>query len=138
MIDNWWFEAADLKITQAINADIKLGEVLRRKAVLQQWKINRLIETLERDEGNSVLTPAFRWAQSASKIFLEIKFSHRFDTPGCLEINDPKVLIRARTLTVSGTCKISGIKFKGDLNIEFFEDILPEKSTYNEVPVGRI
>lgn len=115
-----------------------MSELPRRKAVLQRFKIDKLLETLERDVGNSVLTPAFRWAQSASKIFLEIKFSHRFDTPGCLEINDPKVIIRPRTLSVTGTCAISGIKFKGDVNIEFWEDIIPEESTYNEVPVGRI
>ena len=41
-------------------------------------------------------------------------------------------------LSVSGACAISGIKFKGEVNIDLFSFIVPSESTWNEVPVGRI
>ena len=30
------------------------------------------------------VSPAFKWAQSLEDVFLEIKFAHRHDSPGCL------------------------------------------------------
>lgn len=35
-----------------------------------------------------VLSPAFRWAQSVKNVFLEVKFSTRFDSPACLDLFD--------------------------------------------------
>lgn len=32
------------------------------------------------------ITPVFKWAQSLSKIFIKVKFAHRWDSPGCLDI----------------------------------------------------
>jgi hypothetical protein len=33
-----------------------------------------------------IMQPAFRWAQSKDTVFIEIKFSHRMDSPGILLI----------------------------------------------------
>ena len=35
-----------------------------------------------------VLSPAFRWAQSLTHVYLEVKFSTRFDSPACLDLFD--------------------------------------------------
>lgn len=35
-----------------------------------------------------VISPAFRWAQSLTHVFLEVKFSTRFDSPACLDLFD--------------------------------------------------
>lgn len=32
------------------------------------------------------ITPVFKWAQSKSKIFINVKFAHRWDSPGCLDL----------------------------------------------------
>ena len=31
------------------------------------------------------VSPVFKWGQSNEEIFMEIKLSHRFDSPGCIE-----------------------------------------------------
>ena len=35
-----------------------------------------------------VISPAFRWAQSLTHVYLEVKFSTRFDSPACLDLFD--------------------------------------------------
>ena len=35
-----------------------------------------------------VISPAFRWAQSPTHVYLEVKFSTRFDSPACLDLFD--------------------------------------------------
>lgn len=41
----------------------------------------------EKKKGNAIV-PAFKWAQSTDKIFIEVKFATRLDTPACVEIFD--------------------------------------------------
>jgi hypothetical protein len=67
-----------------------------------------------------------------------VKFSHRFDTPGCNEVFDEKVEFFDRRLVVTGTCKISNLKMQADLDIEFYEDVIPDESSFEKVPVGRM
>ena len=37
------------------------------------------------------VSPAFQWAQSMTHVYIQIKFAHRHDSPGCLEIKDQSV-----------------------------------------------
>ena len=32
------------------------------------------------------VSPAFKWGQNYTHVLLYVKFSHRFDTPGCLDL----------------------------------------------------
>ena len=38
--------------------------------------------------------PASQWAQSLDNIYVEIKYAHRHDSPGCLEVEDRKIDIK--------------------------------------------
>lgn len=39
------------------------------------------------------VTPVFKWAQSLDKIFIKVKFAHRWDSPGCLDLWGSKFTI---------------------------------------------
>ena len=67
-----------------------------------------------------IVSPAFQWAQSLSYIFIEVKFAHRHDSPGCLEINDLKVDINGNHFYLSGYCVIGDIPIKFELNFDTF------------------
>ena len=49
--------------------------------------------------------PASQWAQSLDNIFIEIKFAHRHDSPGCLEVEDNHTFY---TMDKTGHCLWSG------------------------------
>ena len=46
----------------------------------------------------TIVSPAFQWAQNMNNIFIEVKFAHRHDSPGCLEVNDLKTKIEGNNI----------------------------------------
>ena len=44
------------------------------------------------------------WAQSLNHTYILIKFGHRFDAPGCLEVNNEEVIINKNKLTFKAYC----------------------------------
>ena len=42
----------------------------------------------------SEVFPAVRWAQSADKVFIEVKYAMRMDSPACLDIFDQNIHLK--------------------------------------------
>jgi hypothetical protein len=63
-------------------------------------------------------------------IYIEIKFSHRHDSPGCIEINNINVTITNNTANFIGYCILGDIPIKIDFHIETWQDIDYENSTH--------
>ena len=56
----------------------------RRSELLRQIDdLTRAISSLKEQQ---VVSPAFKWGQSRADVFLQIKLSHRFEAPGCLDV----------------------------------------------------
>lgn len=71
-------------------------------------------------------------------LFLDIKYSHRFDSPPCLNLNNLKVNIEETRLQVSGDCVHTGsaVVYKMDMNL--WSHVDPEKSSYNKESMGHL
>ena len=139
LIDNGWFDGAGLKLIHAVSSGIDLSEMVKIKATSAMHKMDKVLETISRDEVIMAdMQPAFRWAQSGNEIFMEVKFSHRMDSPGCNEIHDSNVEFSERGLIVTGNCSISNTRFKAELNLEFFKELIPEECTFEKLPLGKI
>ena len=83
------------------------------------------------------MCPASQWAQSLDNIYIEIKFAHRHDSPGCLEVEDKKVDIKEDTLSFSGTCSLGDDYFKIDYHIKLLKKINVAASSHEAGAVGR-
>ena len=81
--------------------------------------------------------PAFQWAQSLNEIFLEIKFAHRHDSPGCLEIKDLSVKFGSNSVDLIGYCVLGDVPIKIDFHIKTWAEISKENSTNGFGSVGR-
>jgi hypothetical protein len=81
--------------------------------------------------------PAFQWAQSLNEIFLEIKFAHRHDSPGCLEIKDLSVKFGSNSVDLIGYCVLGDVPIKIDFHIKTWAEISKENSTHGFGSVGR-
>ena len=83
------------------------------------------------------MCPASQWAQSLDNIYIEIKFAHRHDSPGCLEVEDKKIDIKEDTLSFSGTCSLGDDYFKIDYHIKLLKKINVAASSHEAGAVGR-
>ena len=81
--------------------------------------------------------PAFRWAQSLEDIFIEIKFAHRFDSPGCLEIKDMNVDIKNDSVKFEGYCVLGDVPIKLDFKIDTFKGLNVSDCSHGAGSVGR-
>ena len=64
-----------------------------------------------------IISPAFQWAQSLSNIYIDIKYSFRLDSPGCLEINNLNVDINENKINLIGNCVLDDSPIKFELNL---------------------
>ena len=59
------------------------------------------------------------WAQSLDNIYLLIKFGHRHDAPGCLEIKNKEIYINKNILTFKAYCiQVSNTRIIGRCSYE--------------------
>ena len=84
-----------------------------------------------------VVMPASRWAQNMDEIFIEIKFAHRHDSPGCLEMKNLKVELKEKYVILVGYCVLGDIPIKMDFNIKLFNKINVALSKHFQSSVGR-
>ena len=81
--------------------------------------------------------PASQWAQSLDNIYIEIKFAHRHDSPGCLEVEDKKIDLNEDSLSFTGTCSLGDDHIRIEYNVNFAKKINVALSTNELGAVGR-
>ena len=83
------------------------------------------------------VVPAVQWAQNMSDIFLEVKFSHRHDSPGCLEVNNLNISIYNNTILLSAQCVLGDIPIFFEINFKCLYDFDKNLSSFEPGSVGR-
>ena len=48
--------------------------------------LNQIEKKINRNQPAQTVRPVFKWGQSKRFVYVHIKYSHRFDAPGCLDI----------------------------------------------------
>ena len=81
--------------------------------------------------------PASQWAQSLDNIYIEIKFAHRHDSPGCLEVEDKKIDLKEDSLSFTGTCSLGDDHIRIDYSVNFAKKINVALSKSELGAVGR-
>jgi hypothetical protein len=83
------------------------------------------------------VSPAFQWAQSLKDVYIQIKFAHRHDSPGCLEVKNETVDIYKNLVVFTAYCVLGDVPIKFELNLESFADFNKEESQFFFSSVGR-
>ena len=81
--------------------------------------------------------PASRWAQNMNEVFIEIKFAHRHDSPGCLEMKNLKIELKERYVKLVGYCVLGDVPIKMNFHIKLFNKINTGQSKHFVSSVGR-
>ena len=134
---NKWEYATALS-SHCVSNNIYLSDALKTKATEKKKKAEKLLQALDHNGAKvQTVSPAFQWAQSPEKVFLDVKFSHRFDSPGCLELASPFVNITETHLHVGAICSYSSHRMKYQLDFEFFAPVNASDCTYSFASKGR-
>ena len=64
--------------------------------------------------------PASRWAQNMDEVFIEVKFAHRHDSPGCLEMKNLKVELKEKNIKLIGYCVLGEVPIKMNFQNVYF------------------
>jgi hypothetical protein len=101
-------------------------EVCRKIAESAVQRIDNLIA---RSKKPQKVQPVFKWGQSNSEVFIEIKLSHRFDAPGCLDtlsredVHDVISLTQGTSFRFSRKCVQANQPLLFELEFPLFQPI---------------
>ena len=134
LTDTAHLELLDFYLTQLHKRRISFRQPL-------QSSINRISSTLDsivlKHRYDQTVYPAFQWAQSLNNIFIEIKFAHRHDSPGCLDMKNYTTNIQSHYITFEGYCVLGDVPIKIEFDINLFKGINKDKSMFAFGSVGK-
>lgn len=125
-----------------LNESLKFTDV-RKSLNKNIEKLNNLLDNMKNvvrsyEKNTQIVQPAFKWAQNKDFILIEIKYSHRLDSPGCLELEDLKVDISYdKIFAFSGFCTLGDVPIKFELSLKLFGEINRLQSSWQENSVGK-
>ena len=130
--------ALETYVTKLNDEGIKFSETLSNSINSIEKELNEIYNKYKyKKEEYQKVIPAVQWAQNMSHIFLEVKFSHRHDSPGCLEVNDLNINITNNSLLLNAECILGDIPIKFELDFNCLNEFDKNMSQYKPGSVGR-
>jgi hypothetical protein len=110
---------------------------LKEGAALVNNRLANLSEQLKKRKDYIVVQTPVQWAQSLDRVFIEVRYAHRHDAPGCSRSEDEVVEITEREISVSVLCIENNSKVRYKMNLKLWDKIDVEKSRNEYQAVGR-
>lgn len=131
-------EAAEVFMDELAKRGINYRDQLKSATNNIQHKLKDIYNTFRFDENDYVsASPAFQWAQNLDKVFIEIKYAHRFDSPGCLEVSKENINIEGSSIDFQAFCVQGDVPIKFNLALELFGNVDKSQSIFSSTSVGR-
>lgn len=133
------FKAIEKLIEDVLDPlDLDLSNDLKLIGSQIKKEIDNLMNLAYAKRHTQTVSPAFQWIQSRSNILLQIKFAHRHDAPGCLEVKNEKIHFSENAMNFSAFGIQAQLPIQFLLNLAFYKDIVPEQSSWKLESVGRM
>lgn len=134
-----YFEAASDLIRKAHDEGIDVSVPIRNAVSQTRSKLDMLVKLLDPEFSKpQKVPPAFQWTQNDSAVFIQLKYSRRFNAPGAVDVEDFSCTFGNTSLIFSAIGGHSGKRFEYALNLDFFDSIIPEQSSWNIGSVGKV
>lgn len=139
----WWSAARELILAGHAAGDRELqqsfaNEVRKEAGVLKQRADALLLSLSDPRAKVARISCAYQWAQNSSAIFLNVKFAHRWTSPGALEVREEQVNVSSCCLNFSAIGDHSQLKKAYGLDAEFLHDVDPKRYSYSKASAGRL
>ncbi|GIX60801.1 CS domain-containing protein [Babesia caballi] len=135
-ISNGWWDLAKRIVLLSHEEGVDLSYRVRQSIEKVQRESSELLQLLNRhyDEVD-VVNVAFQWAESPQEIFLAVKFSNRWSSPG--ERTACSLEVKGNMLRYSSTGTQSDKLKKYQLILELHDDVLGGETRVSAVSMGR-
>lgn len=80
-------------------------------------KLAKFMEKTQEINTYDVVQPTVSWAQDLRKVYIEVKFAHRFDAPGCANHTDVQIAVDQEKLSLTVLCLSLSSKIKYVLDL---------------------
>eukprot|EP00930_Biecheleria_cincta_P105325 TRINITY_DN97986_c0_g1_i1.p1 TRINITY_DN97986_c0_g1~~TRINITY_DN97986_c0_g1_i1.p1 ORF type:complete len:407 (-),score=100.53 TRINITY_DN97986_c0_g1_i1:31-1218(-) len=140
----WWTAARELILASHELSDaakkVQLEKVTRREVTQLKLKADELVLGLSQQDSSKIglVRCAFQWAQNSTAVFLSIKFSHRWSSPGALKLHDEKVEASPCCFNFSANGDHSGLHKRYALDLKFYSEIDPDRWSWQLASAGRM
>jgi len=145
MISRSWWTAARAFVTQSHEVatqaqNAALATAVRKEVNAMKQSGDALLLALSTQDREKLGTVqcAFQWAQNSSALFLSIKFSHRWSSPGALKVSDERVEVSDCCFNFSALGEHSQLHKKYGLNIHFYQAVDPNQWEWEFAAAGRM
>jgi len=138
LIGKGFVNEAEFLMEELNKRNIKFRDQLKIATSAVSQKVKDIYNMFRFDESDYVnASPAFQWAQNLDNVFIQIKYAHRFDSPGCLEVKKENFEIKGNVLEFTAFCIQGDTPIKFSLTLDLFDNINKEASTLTTSSVGR-
>eukprot|EP00164_Ancoracysta_twista_P001689 GFYU01002213.1.p1 GENE.GFYU01002213.1~~GFYU01002213.1.p1 ORF type:complete len:361 (+),score=142.44 GFYU01002213.1:72-1154(+) len=132
----WWTVAKEL-ISVCKASGIDVSAEVRRSVSGIRTNATQILDLAAKKEAVKI-NPVFKWAQSNDTVFLEVKFGRRLSgPPAVLSVMDEKVTFGPEVFSFLAKGDAATEQWF-ELNVQLWENIIPEESTYVASSVGRM
>lgn len=126
-------------MTEAASEGKEASEAVKKAVIDARRPIDRLIQVVDFKPKIHRVNPAYQWAQSPDELFIEVKFSHKLNSTGCLEIyNEDVTFLEDRFKFVAFCTKSSSTRVKLQLDLDLHGKIVPENCSYTNSTAGKM
>lgn len=134
-----WYSLAQEILVQSHLQKVDLSAVIRKGVRNVVDSSDELLKSLNPKYGKAqVVAPAFQWAQNDTCVFLNVKYTVRWNAPGSLDVKDVKVNLTKNTFSFTGTGTHSNNVYQYQLILSFFDYINSARSTWSTSSVGKL
>jgi hypothetical protein len=141
---SWWVAARELVSLSHSVQDGKcrasMETVVRRHVGDMKLQADALLLSLAPadDAKVGVVRCATQWAQNSTAVFLSVKFSHRWSSPGALKVHDEKASVSACCFNFSASGEHSQLRKRYTLDLGFFKEVDEKRWSWQHAAAGRL
>ncbi|VWU49501.1 co-chaperone p23, putative [Hepatocystis sp. ex Piliocolobus tephrosceles] len=138
-LEKCWFNLSHYLINESINKENDFSKDIQIAVNSMKQKLDQLLAVSYSNKQVDTVQASFQWAQSPEHIFLNIKFSHRWSSPGSLQVKDEKIVSQKNTFSFSALSNDSNSpQKKYVINLTLLHDIIESETKYNFASVGKV
>lgn len=115
---------------------IDIVDSLRATATYLKRELEKKQQLAMNFNKKKIVKPPIKWGQNYTHISIYLKYSHRFDTPGCLDVWGKNMTLTDSRLSFRALGIQAHYPLEFMLDFPLFEKIIPEESYEKSESVG--
>lgn len=137
LLKQGYFKTSDFLMKNwFLKKGIDIGDQLQREVGSLKSELDKLVQAVSNVKKNHTLNPVFKWAQSEDDILMLVKFAHRFDSPGCIDVKNERLTITDNNLVFEAYCVQANQPIDFKLDILMAKDVNGLEATWKKDSVG--